>query len=66
MKKKQFGKVQKLREDIERVTKEIEKAERNYELNKAAELKYRKVTRTSKAARRRRKSIGKIKRSRTS
>ena len=35
-----ISKVQKLREDIERVNGEIEKAERNYELNKAAELKY--------------------------
>ncbi len=38
-----ISKVQKLREDIERVNGEIEKAERNYELNKAAELKYGKL-----------------------
>lgn len=41
--KEAIGKVQKLREDIERVNSEIEKAERNYELNKAAELKYGKL-----------------------
>lgn len=41
--KQAIGKVQKLREDIERVNAEIEKAERNYELNKAAELKYGKL-----------------------
>ncbi len=38
-----ISKGQKLREDIERVNGEIEKAERNYELNKAAELKYGKL-----------------------
>ena len=38
-----ISKVQKLREDIERVNGEIEKAERNYELNKAAKLKYGKL-----------------------
>ena len=36
-------KVQKLREDIEKVNSQIEQAERNYELNKAAELKYGKL-----------------------
>ncbi len=36
-------KVQKLREDLERVNSEIEMAERNYDLNKAAELKYGKL-----------------------
>jgi len=38
-----ISKVQKLREDIERVNSQIESAERNYELNKAAELKYGKL-----------------------
>ncbi len=41
--KQAISKVQKLREDIERVNGEIEQAERNYELNKAAELKYGKL-----------------------
>ena len=41
--KASIGVVQKLREDIEKVNTEIEKAERNYELNKAAELKYGKL-----------------------
>ena len=41
--KNEIGKVQKLREEIEKVNGEIEKAERNYELNKAAELKYGKL-----------------------
>ena len=35
-----IGKVQKLREEIEAVGSEIEQAERAYDLNKAAELKY--------------------------
>ncbi len=38
--KNSIGKVQKLREDVERVNAEIEMAERKYDLNKAAELKY--------------------------
>ena len=37
--KNAIGKVQKLREDIERVNAEMEKAERDYDLNRAAELK---------------------------
>ncbi len=36
-------KVQKLREEIEKTNAEIEKAERNYDLNSAAELKYGKL-----------------------
>ena len=38
--KNAIAKVQKLREDIERTNADIEKAERTYDLNKAAELKY--------------------------
>ncbi|MBP3284044.1 MAG: ATP-dependent chaperone ClpB [Clostridia bacterium] len=41
--KASIGKVQKLREDVERVNAEIELAQRNYDLNKAAELKYSKL-----------------------
>ena len=41
--KEAISKVQKLREEIEAVNADIEKAERNYELNKAAELKYGKL-----------------------
>ena len=41
--KNAIGKVQKLREEIEQVNGEIEKAEREYDLNKAAELKYGKL-----------------------
>ena len=41
--KQAIGKVQKLREEIEQVNSQIEKAERNYELSKAAELKYGKL-----------------------
>ncbi len=41
--KESIGKVQKLREEIEKVNSKIEQAERNYELNKAAELKYGKL-----------------------
>ena len=38
--KNAIGKVQKLREEIEQTSAAIEKAEREYDLNKAAELKY--------------------------
>ena len=38
--KKNIAKVQKLKEKIDEVNKEIEKAERIYDLNKAADLKY--------------------------
>ena len=41
--KQAIGKVQKLREEIDKVNSEIETAQRNYELNKAAELKYGKL-----------------------
>lgn len=41
--KEAISKVQKLREEIESVNAQIEVAERNYELNKAAELKYGKL-----------------------
>ena len=38
--KKNISKIQKLKEKIDEVNADIEKAERNYDLNKAAELKY--------------------------
>ena len=38
--KNAIGKVQKLREDIEAANAELEKAQREYDLNKAAELQY--------------------------
>ena len=38
--KEAIGEVQKLREEIDQVNGEIEKAERSYDLNKLAELKY--------------------------
>ena len=41
--KSAIGKVQHLREEIEQVGGEIERAEREYDLNKAAELKYGKL-----------------------
>lgn len=41
--KNSIGKVQKLREEIGDVNAQIEKAEREYDLNKAAELKYGKL-----------------------
>ena len=43
MRKIAISKVQKLREEIEQVNGEIDKAERTYDLNKAAELKYGKL-----------------------
>ncbi|WP_312644313.1 ATP-dependent chaperone ClpB [Hydrogenoanaerobacterium sp.] len=42
-------KVQKLREELEQVNADIEKAERAYDLNKAAELKYGKLPAIQKA-----------------
>ena len=41
--KETIGKVQKLREEIEQTNSQIEQAERNYDLNKVAELKYGKL-----------------------
>ncbi|MBE6905579.1 MAG: ATP-dependent chaperone ClpB [Ruminococcaceae bacterium] len=41
--KSAISKVQKLREELEQVNADIEKAERSYDLNKAAELKYGKL-----------------------
>ena len=41
--KTKIGKVQKIREDIEILNSEMERAERNYELDKAAEIKYGKL-----------------------
>ena len=38
--KNSISKVQKLREELEKVNAEIDKAQREYDLNKAAELKY--------------------------
>ena len=38
--KEAINKVQRLREELEQVNAEVEKAEREYDLNKAAELKY--------------------------
>ena len=43
-----IGKVTKLREEIERVNAEIERAEREYDLNRAAELKYGELPRLQK------------------
>ena len=61
--KQAIGKVQQLREEIEQVNGEIDKAEREYDLNSAAELKYGQSARAAKGAgagggtRRRRKRI---------
>ena len=41
--KNAIGKVQTLREQIEQTNADIEKAQREYDLNKAAELKYGKL-----------------------
>ncbi|MGN0620797.1 MAG: ATP-dependent chaperone ClpB [Porcipelethomonas sp.] len=46
--KNAISKVQKLREDIEKVNADIAKAEREYDLNKAAELKYGKLPQLTK------------------
>jgi ATP-dependent Clp protease ATP-binding subunit ClpB len=44
-----ISKVQKLREEIEKTNADIEKAERNYDLNTAAELKYGKLPELQKS-----------------
>lgn len=41
--KNSISRLQKLREDIEHTNADIAKAERSYDLNKAAELKYGKL-----------------------
>ena len=46
--KQSIGKVQKLREEIEQVNADIEKAQREYDLNRAAELKYGKLPQLQK------------------
>ena len=46
--KQAISKVQKLREEIEKVNADIERAEREYDLNKAAELKYGKLPQLTK------------------
>ncbi len=44
-----IGKVQKLREELEAANAQMEKAERQYDLNKAAELKYGRIPELKKA-----------------
>ncbi len=46
--KNDIGKVQKLREDLERVNAEIEKAKQRYDLTRAAELQYGELPRIKK------------------
>ena len=47
--KSAISRVQKLREDIEKLGRQIEEAEQNYDLEHAAELKYGKLPETQKA-----------------
>ena len=47
--KNAIGKVQKLREDLEAANAQLEKAQREYDLNKAAELQYGKIPELKKA-----------------
>ncbi|MEG0596608.1 MAG: ATP-dependent chaperone ClpB [Oscillospiraceae bacterium] len=47
--KNAIGKVQKLREDLDSANAALEKAERDYDLNRAAELKYGKIPELTKA-----------------
>ena len=51
-----IGKVQKLREEIEQLGAEMERAERSYDLNKAAELKYGRLPPSRRNWRRRKPS----------
>ena len=47
--KNAIGKVQKLREDLETANAELEKAQREYDLNRAAELQYGRIPERKKA-----------------
>ena len=47
--KNEIGRVQKLREEIEKLGRDIEEAEQNYDLEHAAELKYGKLPEAQKA-----------------
>ncbi len=47
--KNAIGKVQKLREDLETANAELEKAQREYDLNRAAELQYGRIPELKKA-----------------
>ena len=47
--KNAIGKVQKLREDLEEANAQLEKAQREYDLNRAAELQYGKIPELKKA-----------------
>ena len=47
--KSEIGRVQKLREEIEKLGRQIEEAEQNYDLEHAAELKYGKLPEAQKA-----------------
>ncbi len=47
--KNAIGKVQKLREDLEQANAQLEKAQREYDLNRAAELQYGKIPELKKA-----------------
>ena len=47
--KNEIGRVQKLREEIEKLGRQIEEAEQNYDLEHAAELKYGKLPEAQKA-----------------
>ena len=62
--KNAIGKVQTLREQIEQTNAAIEKAQREYDLNKAAELKYGKLPELQKQLEDRREA-GRPRRKRT-
>ncbi len=61
--KTEIGKVQKLREEIEKIGEEIEKAESEYNLSRAAELKYGKLPELKAALAEAEKQSEEIKRS---
>ena len=61
--KRSIQRVQKLREEIEQVNADIERAQREYDLNKAAELQYGKLPEAARASWPRRKSA--LRRTRT-
>jgi ATPases with chaperone activity, ATP-binding subunit len=57
--KSSIGSVQRIKEEMERVNGEIEKAERDYDLNKLAELKYGRVPQLQKELEEAESKIGK-------
>ena len=57
MKRHSVERLQKIREEIEQVNQEIQKAQQNYDLERAAELQYGKLPQLQKQLKRKRKRV---------